>query len=343
MKDGITRKENTLVSVAKGIGILLVLIGHFGFIPEVKRFIYLFHMPLFFFLSGYLFKDRELKELPRYVLRKIRSLYVPFIACNLFAMIFHNLFCRIGIYQAEDAFHSVSEVLKYIAKVLLCIKMEDVVTPMWFLPILMAVSIVYFVLRAMVKSEKVNTGIAAAIFLLAYGLMAIGRMGGVWRAMILVGTGLWMFHLGHLYRCNEEKIKRVTQKTWVIICCLIAEIGLSFIADVNIIQMRFSNPIFFTAGAVLGINIILWIAQRMEFGWLRYLGNNSLTVLEWHYWGAVLVTLIQAVIYKGEVNGIITYQGNRPIWFVVYMLFGICLALSMLGGKKAIKNIIKRS
>ena len=71
------RKENKMISAAKGIGILLVLIGHFGFIPEVKRFIYLFHMPLFFFLSGYFFKTRSLAELPKYAVSKLKSLYIP--------------------------------------------------------------------------------------------------------------------------------------------------------------------------------------------------------------------------------------------------------------------------
>ena len=39
------------VDTAKGIGLLLVIIGHLP-IPLVPVWIYTFHMPLFFFLSG---------------------------------------------------------------------------------------------------------------------------------------------------------------------------------------------------------------------------------------------------------------------------------------------------
>lgn len=42
------------VDVAKGIGIILVVLGHNQSPDYIIKFIYSFHMPLFFFLSGYL-------------------------------------------------------------------------------------------------------------------------------------------------------------------------------------------------------------------------------------------------------------------------------------------------
>jgi fucose 4-O-acetylase-like acetyltransferase len=49
------------ISVAKGIGIFLVVVGHFhpegspAYWTHINRIIYQFHMPLFFLLSGYLY------------------------------------------------------------------------------------------------------------------------------------------------------------------------------------------------------------------------------------------------------------------------------------------------
>ncbi len=41
------------VDIAKGIGIILVIIGHVNtFNSSVKEWIYSFHMPLFFILAG---------------------------------------------------------------------------------------------------------------------------------------------------------------------------------------------------------------------------------------------------------------------------------------------------
>lgn len=47
--------------IAKGLGIILMVAAHAN-IPA-KSFIYLFHMPLFFIISGYFFKPEYCKDL----------------------------------------------------------------------------------------------------------------------------------------------------------------------------------------------------------------------------------------------------------------------------------------
>ena len=42
------------IDTAKGIGLLCVILGHLS-IPLVDAWVYFFHMPLFFFLSGVVF------------------------------------------------------------------------------------------------------------------------------------------------------------------------------------------------------------------------------------------------------------------------------------------------
>ena len=49
--------RNQAIDITKGIGILLVIVGHTGGKPEfIGHWIYSFHMPLFFLLGGYLSK-----------------------------------------------------------------------------------------------------------------------------------------------------------------------------------------------------------------------------------------------------------------------------------------------
>uniref|UniRef100_UPI001C2F5592 acyltransferase family protein n=1 Tax=Micrococcus sp. GbtcB5 TaxID=2824750 RepID=UPI001C2F5592 len=44
------------IDTAKGMGIFLVILGHTGSLGgRITNYIYSYHMPLFFFLSGYLF------------------------------------------------------------------------------------------------------------------------------------------------------------------------------------------------------------------------------------------------------------------------------------------------
>ena len=69
-------KRDETVQLSKAIGIVLMVIGHSGFWPYENPFIYAFHMPLFFFLSGYCFKDANLSNPQEYIKRKIKGVYL---------------------------------------------------------------------------------------------------------------------------------------------------------------------------------------------------------------------------------------------------------------------------
>lgn len=61
--------------VLKGIAIFLVIVGHCEFGP-FRAFIYSFHMPLFFFISGYFLKNRPLRN---EIYQSIKRLIIPYI------------------------------------------------------------------------------------------------------------------------------------------------------------------------------------------------------------------------------------------------------------------------
>ena len=84
MDKEIKTKKNRIdyFDIAKGMGMILVIIGH---MPLKNRylinFIYSFHMPLFFIISGYFFKYRENKECIKNIFKKLILPY--FITCIL--------------------------------------------------------------------------------------------------------------------------------------------------------------------------------------------------------------------------------------------------------------------
>lgn len=66
------------IDSCKGIGILLVVLGHTGNGTATGRLIYVFHMPLFFFLSGYLHTAQD--DLERFVRKKAIHLLLPYVS-----------------------------------------------------------------------------------------------------------------------------------------------------------------------------------------------------------------------------------------------------------------------
>lgn len=53
------RKRLQWIDIAKGIGIILVVIGHCNPPAEIEKIIFSFHMPLFFFVSGYVYRQSD--------------------------------------------------------------------------------------------------------------------------------------------------------------------------------------------------------------------------------------------------------------------------------------------
>ena len=78
---------------ARAIGICLVVLGHTAGLPEfAMQLIYSFHMPLFFFISGYLLKDSYLDlPLKDFLKRLSYKLVVPYI-CFWIVSYFYWLF-----------------------------------------------------------------------------------------------------------------------------------------------------------------------------------------------------------------------------------------------------------
>lgn len=93
----VTNNRSEYLDIAKGLGIVLVVLGHS--IPDattaagisspvlrtVSNLIYSFHMPLFFFIAGYLMNKEKLQALPKlaFFWKRCSRLLVPYFFVGL--------------------------------------------------------------------------------------------------------------------------------------------------------------------------------------------------------------------------------------------------------------------
>ena len=82
-------KRIAYLDVAKGFTILTVILGHTLPAGTLKTLLYSFHMPLFFFLSGYFFKPLRFPSLIR---KNARQLLLPYAFTSLLLVLFSSLF-----------------------------------------------------------------------------------------------------------------------------------------------------------------------------------------------------------------------------------------------------------
>ena len=87
------KRINPMISIAKAIGIIFMVVGHvYDKESWGVHYIYMFHMPLFFVLSGYFFKcPRTKKDMIAFVKKKIVGLYIPYLLWTIFFILKINL------------------------------------------------------------------------------------------------------------------------------------------------------------------------------------------------------------------------------------------------------------
>jgi len=148
-------QQNNIVTSTKAIGIILMVLAH-AMSPEhvVWRVIYTFHMPLFFIMSGYCFKEKYLDDAKQFVMRKIKGIYVPYIAFALPFLALHNLFCHCYIYE-PDWLYGWKDYAWNAGRIVTRMSMnEGLLGTFWFLKELLWGSLIFYATLRLVKWVK---------------------------------------------------------------------------------------------------------------------------------------------------------------------------------------------
>ena len=64
--------------IAKGLGILIMVMGHTGFGTTFDKIIHTFHMPLFFFISGYFYRPDKSISVKTNHLHHVNVIILPY-------------------------------------------------------------------------------------------------------------------------------------------------------------------------------------------------------------------------------------------------------------------------
>ena len=292
-----TRKIS--IDIAKGIGISLVVLGHLNDyfsanIPGAYKFIYLFHVPLFFFLSGLFFKEKE--RFGDCLKKKFFRLYIPYLLANIFFFAVEMIRARLmgsaydGTISWGDLFYAAFglwPVLSMLSR------------PTWFILILFRVFIIYKLLQLAFKGNK--------IFLLSVCVLA-GVFGSLFPIeKFMIGqtlAALPFFSLGHV--CTAEFIdnQKVFSTKNSVIIGIVSAAAVYFISlyqMTNIAVNVYGNvPLYFT-GAILGIMMVISVSKLLE-NWaaaaksLSFIGKYTLPILIWHIF---VIKVLFTIVEKG--------------------------------------------
>lgn len=151
------------IDVAKGIGIILVVIGHSD-VPFASHYIFWFHMPLFFILSGMTFKWINSKdEYVSYVKKRINRLLIPYVSFAILIYVvtsiidisLHNLTLIGALKNAIKVIYGGKEIGGYFAV-------------FWFVTCLFFTEIFFALIILLTKKMSYQIAIIVILYLIAH-------------------------------------------------------------------------------------------------------------------------------------------------------------------------------
>ena len=145
--------KDLTVSVARGLAIIFMVIGHAGCWPWLYDFLYKFHMPIFFFVSGYCFKEKYLNDSKTFIFHRFKGLWWPYVKWMLVFLLLHNIFFRINLYDESMTFaghtihaYGLKELCVRAVRILFMRPdaIEPYLGPLWLMPYFLVTSILGF-------------------------------------------------------------------------------------------------------------------------------------------------------------------------------------------------------
>ncbi len=373
------KKTNKKFMVLSALGIIMVVDLHCNisinllnsFIPYES-----FFMPLFIFISGYFNKVDEKTDLGAYVKKKGKSLLIPFVVIGvvMFWLEWAINSYKFGAVQpltAETFILPVVNVFTVGYPVLLT-------SPMWFVPSLLLVTLVYAVLKK-AFGKKWNSIVAFVIF-------AILNIAVVWSANTYGDSQVYFLllqplkcvfflpfmELGVLYREKIEpaldKLNKGGNVILLILLLLLNVARMMCVPNPKDIIMNslynlggFTSPYYVTPLISSVIGILFWVTVAGIIGdavgdnrVVNYISENTFFIMGFHLFFFNVINCILLFVNNnisavpgfdtGSFRALSYYIWDRyPQFKLAYFIVGLAgpLLLKLLVGK-IIKSVLKR-
>ena len=346
-------------TILKAIAIILVVIAHSAAPAYLSNFAYMVGVPAFFVLSGYFFKLDNLDNTSDFVIRRTKTLYLPFIKWGVFFLILHNLFFEIGFLSesygnAQGGVthpYNWTQAAQHLWSMVFNMSGYDpfMAGAFWFFRALFLANIAFiFLFNATRQLGKFKTSTLQVVsvivlaFLLALwqasmGLHITGVAQGGYRELM----GIVLLGIGFLLRRADET---PDSSIWHNPIVMLAA------SSVVLMILTFVYPISMAAkpGSVLSVPILtvagtaafIWLRGLSEFilqlpekytQWLQFTGENSLYIFVFHLLAFKVASMIKVGVYQLDwemVGGhpVVQHELGDGFW-LLYIFVGVVLPI----------------
>ncbi len=272
-------ERTRFVDIAKGIGIILVVLGHLSepYMPNMVKWIFSFHMPLFFVLSGYLKGTKKVTNFKVYAKRRAVALLWPYI---VFAIAIWGIAFIDSIVQDnwQIFFQSILiHIFGYSSE-------KYGIGVIWFLAVLFETEVIFAWIEDKKKAWIYLIFVLIGILLLHFRIII-----PIYLNIVVISVPFFAF--GHTIKNvidRSKELKLYFLALIVILVLFLSVLSTRMNGKVNLaIFDSGGNIVYFYLGAlsgtlfVIGVSIIL---DRLEVGgFLERLGQETLVIMMAHF------------------------------------------------------------
>ena len=313
------------ITFLQSLGIVLVVLGHsLNFFPEImpiwakitERFVYSFHMPLFFFISGFLFsyslfrKNGEI-ALNDFVKKKLKRLFIPYFAVGTIIYLLKILvFNQFVVKKIEFS-------LQYYISSTILYPTHNPASCLWFLPTLFCVSLAAYIISKHIQIKPLLL-IAFIVANLSYiYFINLFNISGILYYLLFFVFGMYIFSIKDKIKLLQKPVSFVFMLLLFIVCLYLTTIRFAvfnrFIAIVTAslgILISLSAALYFSGknikffygiidGYYYQIYLLAWFGQcGMRTLYQLHILNYETTMALMFVSGIVIPLIITKIIIK---------------------------------------------
>lgn len=327
-----TKNYDTRISVTKALCIILMVIGHSGCTIFLSEYIYQFHMPCFFFVSGFLLKDKYLNDMSTFVKRRFKGLWWPFVKWSVIFMLLHNALTSLHIYNNS---YTLTDMVYKLFHIVTMTGSEQLLEGYWFLKELLYASVISIIALKLLHTipnrkegkESYNGIMLTLTFLvLAYILSIVPFKIPTIGSKTMLATSFYL--AGYAFHHTKNNYNKLLFG----ILSLLTVFIVTFFFTGTMDSTNVSIILYFIVAMIgtVGIINIAGLIKGKAFKALNYVGGKTLYILTFHFIAFKLVSLILIAYYNLPITRLSDFpviSGLNSFSWIVYSIIGITIPL----------------
>ena len=310
------------LDILKGIGIILVLIGHIYSNDVVYTWLYSFHMPLFFVAAGCLYRE---KPILTDVKRRIQTIVIPYLSFGFVILVYWQLIER----RFRESYMSFGG--SFLGLLSGEYQYLDFNVHLWFLPCFFVTVVVFNALVLLGDSFKIGKRLAYIVSVMMSIVLILTDNAGLTLPDMLWGFDRTFKYIGfYAVGCvlHEHKIDGVVRKNLrgnpssASVICVAVLLAINF----GLSYAGLTTGVMWFVTALTGVAAVTIMAMLIDHNrMLEYFGRVSFVILCVH--GPVYRVIVKIVSILVGMSTDAVRENVFLAMFVVALALAVCNAV----------------